>query len=160
MDNLSREERTMAVKTSRKTSGRVQGRGKSSRHTRVPGAASLKSRILQTISEAGEPITAAELRKRLQLKQAVFARMVPLSQRSLATLESGTPPTEVVARRLVELQRLTDALSEVMREETLGTWLQTPNDAFNGLKPVEVIDRGESDRLWEMIYSLRSGVPS
>jgi hypothetical protein len=28
------------------------------------------------------------------------------------------------------------------------------------LKPLEVIDRGEGDRIWSMIYFLRSGVPS
>lgn len=100
------------------------------------------------------------LRNRLQLKQAVFARLLPVSVRSLATLESGTPPTEVVARKLIEIQRLTNALSEVIKKNSLGTWLQTPNDAFDGLKPLEVIDRGESDRIWSMIYFLRSGVPS
>ncbi|HVC94820.1 MAG TPA: hypothetical protein VND64_14070 [Pirellulales bacterium] len=100
------------------------------------------------------------LRNRLQLKQAVFARLLPVSVRSLATLESGTPPTEVVARKLIEIQRLTNALSEVIKKDSLGTWLQTPNDAFDGLKPLEVIDRGESDRIWSMIYFLRSGVPS
>jgi DNA-binding transcriptional regulator YiaG len=100
----------------------------------------------------------ADLRKWLQLKQSVFARLIPVSVRSLATLESGTPPTDVVARRLVELQRLTKALAEVMKTESLGTWLQTPNEAFDGLKPIEVIDRGEIDRLWSMIYFLRSGV--
>jgi hypothetical protein len=94
------------------------------------------------------------------LNQAVFARLLPISVRSLATLESGSPPTEVVARRLTELLRLTNALSEVMRRESLGKWLQTPNEAFDGLKPLEVIDRGESDRIWAMIYFLRSGVPS
>lgn len=104
------------------------------------------------------PVT--NLRKRLQLKQAEFARLVPVSVRSLATLEKGTPPTDVVARRLTELQRLTNALSEVIQQESLGAWLQTPNVAFDGLKPLEVIDRGESDRLWKMIYFLRSGVPS
>jgi DNA-binding transcriptional regulator YiaG len=100
------------------------------------------------------------LRKRLQLSQAVFARLLPVSIRSLATLESGTLPTESVARRLHELQRLTGALAEVMREESIGKWLQTANSAFDGLKPVEIIDRGESDRIWSMIYFLRSGVPS
>ena len=83
-----------------------------------------------------------------------------MSVRSLATLESGTVPSEAVARRLIELQRLTNALTEVMTKESLGNWLQTPNDAFDGLKPLEVIDRGESDRIWAMIYYLRSGVPS
>ena len=38
--------------------------------------------------------------------------------------------------------RLTNALAEIVREESLGKWLQTPNEAFGGLKPIEVIDRG------------------
>lgn len=49
---------------------------------------------------------------------------------------------------------------EVIDPDFLGRWLQTPNDAFDGLKPLEVIDRGESDRIWSMIYFLRSGVAS
>jgi len=61
---------------------------------------------------------------------------------------------------LIELERLTKALSEVIRPDSLGKWLQSPNAAFDGLKPLEVIERGEIDRLWEMIYFLRSGVPS
>lgn len=100
----------------------------------------------------------SELRNGLHLKQAAFARLLPVSVRSLATLENGTPPTEVVARRLIELQRLVDALSEVINKDSLGAWLQTPSDAFDGLKPLEVIDRGEIDRIWSMIYFLRSGV--
>ena len=59
-----------------------------------------------------------------------------------------------------ELSRLTEALSELIQEPSLGTWLQTANPAFDGLKPLEVIERGESDRLWSMIFHLRSGVPS
>jgi Antitoxin Xre/MbcA/ParS C-terminal toxin-binding domain len=73
--------------------------------------------------------------------------------------EQATMPTESVARRLLELKRLTSALSEVMKKESLGKWLQTPNEAFDGLKPIEVIERGEIDRIWAMIYFLRSGVP-
>jgi DNA-binding transcriptional regulator YiaG len=106
-----------------------------------------------------KPVLIAEIRKRLRMNQMVFARLLPVSVRSLATLESGTPPTDVVARRLIELKRLINALSEVMKQESIGTWVQTPNEAFDGLKPLEVIDRGEIDRLWSMIYDLRSGVP-
>jgi hypothetical protein len=83
-----------------------------------------------------------------------------VSVRTLATLEKGTPPTEPVARRLTELERLTKALGEVIRAESIGKWLVAPNPAFNGLKPLEVIDRGEGDRIWETIYFLRSGVSS
>jgi transcriptional regulator with XRE-family HTH domain len=102
----------------------------------------------------------AALRARLRLSQAVFARLLPVSVRTLATLESGTQPGEVVARRLTELRRLTHALTEVIKETSLGQWLQAPNQAFDGLKPIEVIERGEADRIWSMIYFLRSGVAS
>ena len=99
-----------------------------------------------------------ELRQQLNLSQAVFARLLPVSVRTLATLESGAPPTDVVTRRLTELDRLTTALAEVIKKQSLGKWLQTPNEAFDGLKPIEVIDRGEIDRLWSMIDFLRSSV--
>lgn len=103
---------------------------------------------------------AVELRERLQLNQSHFARLLAVSVRSLASLESGKKPTEAVARRLNEVHRLTDALSEVVNNDAIGTWLQTQAPAFDGLKPLEVIDRGEIDRIWSMIYFLRSGVAS
>src|SRR5579862_9551123 len=80
--------------------------------------------------------SAGDLRLQLQLSQAVFARLLSISVRSLATLERGTLHTEVVARRLTELRRLTKSLAEVMKSETIGTWLQSPNEAFDGLKPL------------------------
>jgi DNA-binding transcriptional regulator YiaG len=107
-----------------------------------------------------KPKSVADLRKQLQLSQSVFARLLPVSLRTLATLESGRTPSEVVDRRLIELRRLMNALSEVLKKEAVGNWLQTPNNAFDNLKPIEVIERGESDRIWSMLYFLRSGVPT
>jgi DNA-binding transcriptional regulator YiaG len=101
-----------------------------------------------------------ELRRRLGLNQTDFARLLSVSVRSLATIESGAPARGAVARRLVELSRLIEGLTEVVRVESLGVWLQTANDALDGFKPIEVIERGEADRLWAMIYFLRSGVPA
>jgi len=51
-----------------------------------------------------------------------------------------------------------EALKEVINKDVIGPWLTQPNDAFDGLKPVEVIERGEVDRIWQMIFFLRSGV--
>jgi len=56
-----------------------------------------------------------------------------------------------------ELQRLTTALATLVGNRSLGKWFDTPNPAFSGLKPMEVIERGESDRLWQMIFELKSG---
>ena len=100
------------------------------------------------------------LRSQLGFNREVFARLLPISVRSLATIESGGPQSETVVRRLTELQRVVDALSEVVDQRVIGEWVKTPNPAFDGLKPLEVIERGEVDRIWQMIYILRSGVPS
>lgn len=125
---------------------------------RKPLGGSDRARSIQ--GEIGTLPDVSKLRRRLGLIQAHFARLLPTSVRTLVTLEARTPPTEAVARRLVELERLTDALSEVIKPDSLGTWLLTPAPAFDGLKPLEVIERGQGDRLWQMIYFLRSGVPS
>ena len=58
------------------------------------------------------------------------------------------------------LRRVVDALAEVIQKDAIGPWLEQPNSGFDGLKPIEVIERGEVDRIWQMIYYLRSGVPS
>ena len=51
-------------------------------------------------------------------------------------------------------------VAEVIQKDAIGPWVEQPNSAFDGLKPIEVIERGEVDRIWQMIYHLRSGVPS
>jgi hypothetical protein len=59
-----------------------------------------------------------------------------------------------------EMERLQQRLAEVVKPESIPGWLETPNAAFGGLKPLEVIERGEIDRLWNMIFYLESGVAS
>ncbi len=100
------------------------------------------------------------LRSRLGMNRETFARLVPISVRNLANIEGGKEPTDSVFRRLKELRRIINALSEVMQKDAIGPWLNQPNDAFDGLKPMEVIERGEVDQIWQMIFFLRSGVPS
>ncbi len=99
-----------------------------------------------------------KLRAGLGLNRENFARLVPISVRHLANIEGGQPPTENVSRQLTELRRVVQALGEVVQKEAIGRWLTQPNEAFDDLKPVEVIERGEVDRIWQMIYFLRSGV--
>jgi hypothetical protein len=43
--------------------------------------------------------------------------------------------------------RLRDLLARVVRPNVIPHWLTTPNPAFGGLKPLDVIERGEVDRL-------------
>ncbi len=99
------------------------------------------------------------LRSRLGLNRETFARLLPVSTRSLAAIEHGAPRNSVVSRRLTELDRIVQALREVINDEALGPWMVRPNQAFDGLKPIEVIERGEVDRIWQMVFLLRSGAP-
>lgn len=72
-------------------------------------------------------------------------------------------PEEIELAKLqrpnAELARLYEALGEVVEADAIGPWFVTPNEAFGGLKPVELIERGEIDRLWDIVYRLQSGVP-
>lgn len=50
-------------------------------------------------------------------------------------------------------------LSSVVKEEYIEEWLQNPNKAFNGKKPIDLVNEGNFDPLFEMIYRLESGEP-
>jgi len=102
----------------------------------------------------------ARLRARLQLTQAQFAPLFGISIRTLASLESGGDLSEALQRRMVEVERLRSALSEVLQSAAIGVWMLRPNQAFGGSRPLDLVAQGEVDRLWAMIHELRSGVAS
>jgi DNA-binding transcriptional regulator YiaG len=101
-----------------------------------------------------------ELREKIGLKQNEFAKLANISVRSLASFEKGQALSDSALRKFRETQRLIQALSEVIQVNSLKNWLLTPNPAFEDYKPLEIIVRGEVDRIWAMIYFLRSGDPS
>lgn len=124
------------------------------------------SRVAPRAGSSGLPMTTGIrggrqllIRQRLGFTRPQFARLVPVSERSLADIEKGKPAGEAVKRSVTQIQRLVTGLEEVMDRSTIGPWMTTPNEAFDGLKPLEVVERGETDRIWSMIYQLRSGTP-
>ena len=97
------------------------------------------------------------VRSELGLTQTTFARVMSISLRALADFEKGKALGEAARRRLNEVDRLRQALGRVVDPDLIGAWLQEPNTAFGDLKPLEVIERGEIDRLWRMVFDLESG---
>ncbi len=112
---------------------------------------------IRIVTTKGE--TKLELRNRLNMPREDFRRLVNVSVRTIANIESEQKRVDKFQRNYLEVKRLCDALGEVVELDCLGDWLKTPNDAFDGFKPIEIIERGEIDRLWEMVYRLRSGMP-
>lgn len=100
-----------------------------------------------------------DVRKKLGMTRKAFSRLTGYSERTIANWESGQPLGGTRLQRIAEIQRLQKALARVIRAEYIGEWLQRPNQGFAGLKPLEVIERGEADRIWRMIHELESGEP-
>ena len=100
-----------------------------------------------------------ELRDRLGMPRQMFGRIVNVAERTIAKVESGDETPVKLKRPYNEVYRLWQALSELVDPESLGLWFQTPNESFDGLKPIEVIERGEIDRLWDMVFELQTGMP-
>jgi transcriptional regulator with XRE-family HTH domain len=111
----------------------------------------LKSRTIASV---------AEVRRKLRVSRKVFSRLTGFSERAIANWEAGGKPDEPGLRRIRETERFQARLAEIVEPVAISSWLETPNNAFEGLKPLEVIERGEIDRLWNMIFYLESGVAS
>ncbi|MDH5510990.1 MAG: DUF2384 domain-containing protein [Nitrospinota bacterium] len=102
-----------------------------------------------------------KLRGQIQVTRKIFSRLLSVSERLLADIETDkTAPTEPVLRKLREMERLTIELRKTIDPDFIGAWLSEPNNAFDGSTPVQVIERGEIDRIWQMIYFVRSGTPT
>src|SRR5207253_1093119 len=118
-----------------------------------------KTRRASTSTAAVVPLVRA-VREKMLLPRKIFSRLTGFSERAIADWESGKPISEPGLRRIREMDRLQQRLAEVIRPAAIPEWLQKPNPALGGLKPLEAIERGEMDRLWNMIFYLESGVAS
>jgi DNA-binding transcriptional regulator YiaG len=118
-----------------------------------------KKPVAAKLVDALNAVAATEVpRKKAGLSIKLFSRLTGFSERAIASWEAGEPVSEPARRRLLEIERFRTRLAEVVKADRIPAWLETPNPAFDGLKPVEVIERGEIDRLWNMIFYMESGV--
>lgn len=97
------------------------------------------------------------LRQRYGLSQALMARLMDVSLRTVSGLESGAVAPAQLLRNRTQVSRLCDALAEAMEPAYVGRWLDEPNEMLLGLKPVEAIERGQIDLVWQVVQGLRSG---
>ena len=95
--------------------------------------------------------------QRFRVVRPDLTRLTGYSLRAVDKWAAGSSPGGAAKKQLKELVRLFDALADTMETHYIGDWLKTPNDAFDGSTPLQVIERGESDRIWTMIYEVRSG---
>jgi transcriptional regulator with XRE-family HTH domain len=103
----------------------------------------------------------AGIRQRLGLTQADFARLVGLSERTIAGWETGAELKPNSLRRIIEIERLSVELAkDFYSTSELSTWFTSANTGFDGSSPLDVIERGEIDKIWHVLYYLQSGSPN
>lgn len=130
-----------------------------SRSAHKPTAKARPSRSAQFVPGeiAVRKFDVATFCKRYSIKRDLVSRMTSYAPRTVAAWAAGEPLKGAAIQKVTELQRLTTALEQLVEPASIGPWLQTPNPAFEGSTPAQLVERGESDRLWRMIHLLESG---
>ncbi len=116
--------------------------------------------INDVVRDDGQAVVnvALAVRQSWGLTRDAFARLIGYAPRTIAGYEAGDTLAAVPLRRYTEIQRLRTALEQVMNPGFVSTWLNAPNPAFDGSSPIQVIERGEIDRVWASVYYLDSGM--
>lgn len=121
----------------------------------VAQEAELSDRLVAEVAEENSDVQA--LCADYNLKREELGRLTGFSLRALADWASGDLPSQPAKRRLHEVRRLLDALSEIVKRESIPHWLRQRNRAFGNLTPLQVIEVGEMDRLWALVHKLGAG---
>jgi hypothetical protein len=130
------------------------------KRTKPAGGMKLREVFLTNPPTASEGGMLKDFIQRYQISHESVTRMTGFSLRAVTNWNQGSKPSASTSRRLVEIKRLFAALERLVSPEAIGEWLKDTNAAFEGSTPLQVIERGESDRLWRMVYELESGEPA
>lgn len=106
----------------------------------------------------GKTVKVVDLRGQLGFSQSELSRITGYSVSAIAAWEAGKPLSEAAKLKINETERLQKALCEILPANQLSDWMRSPNPAFEGQTPIQVIERGESDRIWQMIFQIDDNV--
>ncbi len=137
----------------------MKARKKTVRHPGTTARVKEASAVYHPAMKVAEPPAIEKIAEKFGLRQETLSRMTGFSLRAVAGWSNGKSPSTPVRRALVEMDRLLDSLSRLMQPKEVGRWLKEPNPALDGSSPVQVIERGQTDRIWRLLYFLESGEP-
>lgn len=151
------------VKAAKTATGKMVG--KTSQHPGVKKAMTgVKKKtaspvIIRRSPGGGSEVNIKQFCSRFRMARPELTRLTGFSQRAVDDWARTNAPSPPALRKLKEIRRLFDALAGIMEADYVGEWVKEPNAAFDGSTPLQVIERGESDRLWRMIYQVETGEP-
>src|SRR5438094_10200126 len=134
--------------------------GRKNHAKRAPGGSLIGRKAPASSSLIAPQKSEADVRRLARaynLSNEAVSRVTGASPRTVSYWNAGVAPQRSSAQKLREVTRLFDALSDIIKARSIGPWLQRPNDAFDGSTPLQVMERGENDRLWRMIWQISEG---
>lgn len=137
----------------------MKAKKKTGRSTAPSARVKETAAVYHPAMKVASPPAIEQIAAKFGLRQETLSRMTGFSLRAVAGWSNGKTPSTPVRRALVEMDRLLDGLSRLMKPKDVGRWLKEPNPALDGSTPVQVIERGQTDRIWRLLYFLESGEP-
>jgi len=115
----------------------------------------------QTVTDASfefdDLASTRRLRASLGFTRPQFARLTGFSERKIADIEKGNKVATSTVRTVNEVGRLWNALAGLMDSDEIGPWLMRPCKALGDRRPLELVEHGEIDRIWQLVYRLGAG---
>jgi transcriptional regulator with XRE-family HTH domain len=99
-----------------------------------------------------------QIREEAGLSTHDVARILGTTSRTVFRWASGRTPRGESRERLLELAAVVDLLSRVMRPESASAWLFDPNPLLDMERPVDLIGRGDYQRVCAAIAAIAEGV--
>jgi hypothetical protein len=93
-----------------------------------------------------------ELQTAFGLTEAEFARCL---------LGAGREPVSQQAKQTVEmLQRIRQSWESQLKPDALRKWFRKSVPLFDGQTPLEVVTKGQAERVWHLLGRFEEGIPS
>jgi transcriptional regulator with XRE-family HTH domain len=95
------------------------------------------------------PIQTRDLREAFRLSRERLARLVGVSAKTVERWEAKAtrPARDETRARMAQLREIAELGATVYTPDGLGAFLEAPLAEFNGLTALQLIERGEADRV-------------
>jgi DNA-binding transcriptional regulator YiaG len=96
-----------------------------------------------------------ELRRFFNLSAKQFAHLI-----GVANEETGESILQHKSNMLRKLRLIKEILKSMFEQEEINRWLRASNPTFDGQAPIDVIAKGDTDRVLQVLSPLDKGMPN
>jgi DNA-binding transcriptional regulator YiaG len=102
-----------------------------------------------------------ELRHKFGLNSAIFAKMLGITETTLAKWEKGQGPFDLA--KIIRVKKILEMAARSMNPAYVATWITQPSPACAEIgvnAPLDLLERNDCDAVEDLLFYLGSGVPT